>query len=219
MKTPVNSVTLKQHLTYHWWMYALSAVLAVLLTALVYQVTRPVVPDDKKVEFFVYGTIYENMLPEYIDRVRETEMSDMEEMSSLALLDDGYYGQIQLTTYMATGEGDVYLLPRDLYISAASTGSLLPLEEDAELMAFFSDRGISLQNGWRKNTETGETHLYGIPQSLLPGLGNYVYVRDGYLCLIASGRNDVNAFRFLRILCRDMLSGQPVPVPSASPAP
>ena len=79
-------------------------------------------------------------------------------------------------------------------------------EADAELMALFDSAGISLQNGWRKNTETGETHLCGIPQGKIPGLNQYAYATDGYLCVAVNGGNDENALKFLRILCRDMLT-------------
>ena len=64
---------------------------------------------------------------------------------------------------------------------------------------------VDLQRGWRKNTETGENHLYGIPQEKLPGLIQYAYCDNGFLSVHFTGRNEENALAFLRILCRDML--------------
>ena len=206
MKTPINSRTLKQHLAYSWWKYLLVAVLAFGLVDLLYSVTAYRSPADKRVEFYVYGQMDQEKLTAYMENVRKTEMEDMEVMTPLQLLDDGYYGSMQLMTYMAVGEGDVYLLPRDEFVTGASGGSFLPLEEDKELMALFDEAGISLQNGWRKNTETGENHLCGIPQNKLPGLSQYATATDGYLCVIVNGGNDANALKFLRILCRDMLT-------------
>jgi hypothetical protein len=205
MKTPINSRTLKQHLTYSWWKYLLVAVLAFGLVDLLYSVTAYRSPADKRVEFYVYGQMDQEKLTAYMENIRKTEMEDMEVMTPLQLLDDGYYGSMQLMTYMAVGEGDVYLLPRDEFVTGASGGSFLPLEEDKELMALFDAAGISLQNGWRKNTETGENHLCGIPQNKLPGLSRYAKATDVYLCAIVNGGNDANALKFLRILCRDML--------------
>ena len=205
MKTPINSRTLKQHLTYSWWKYLLVAMLAFGLVDLLYSVTAYRSPADKRVEFYVYGQMDQEKLTAYMENIRKTEMEDMEVMTPLQLLDDGYYGSMQLMTYMAVGEGDVYLLPRDEFVTGASGGSFLPLEEDKELMALFDAAGISLQNGWRKNTETGENHLCGIPQNKLPGLSRYAKATDGYLCAIVNGGNDANALKFLRILCRDML--------------
>lgn len=206
MKTPVNSRTLKQHFTYSWWKYLLIAVLAFGLVDLLYAVTAYRAPADKKIEFYVYGSMDTEKLTAYMEHVRETEMQDMEVLTPLLLMDDSTYGPMQLMTYLAAGEGDVYLLPRDEFISYVSSGILLPLENEEELMSLFNEAGISLQSGWRRNTETGETHLCGIPQNKLPGLGQYAYARDGFLCVIASGGNDENALKFLRILCRDMLA-------------
>ena len=218
MKTPVTPGSLKQHLTYSWWKYALLAVLAFGLVDLIYVMTAYRPPENKKVNFYVYGVIFEGRLAEYLDNVRETEMSDMEEMNSVTLLDDNNYGPMQLMTYIAAGEGDVYLLPRDQFISVAASGSLLALEDYPELMDFFTERGIALQSGWRKNTETGENHLYGIPQNKLPGLDRYAYAKDGFLCVLVNGGNDENSVKFLRILCRDMYEA-PKEEPSPSPVP
>lgn len=205
MKTPINSRTLKQHFAYSWWKYLLVALLAFGLVDLLYSVTAYRSPANKKIEFFVYGLMNQEKLTAYMDEVRASEMEDMEIMTPLQLLDDSYYGPMQLMTYMAAGEGDVYLLPRDQFVSGASGGAYLPLEEDRELIALFDREGINLQNGWRKNAETGENHLYGIPQNKLPGLSQYAAATNGYLCILVNSGNEENARKFVRILCRDML--------------
>ena len=212
MKTPINSGTLRQHLTYSWWKYLLIAVIAFGLVDLLYTVTAYHAPRDKTVGLYVYGYVNETELTPYLDNIRQTEMPDMEEVNGLALTIDDTYGPMQLMTYLAAGEGDIYLLPREQFLNNAMSGSLLPLENDAELLALFDSRNISLQSGWRRDTETGETHLYGIPLDKLPGLGHYVYAQDGYLSVIISGGNKDNALKLLRILCRDGLpqsGGQP----------
>ena len=214
MKTPVTSVRLKQHLTYNWWKYLLIVLVAVGLVDLLYSVTAYRPPREKTVGFYIYGYMDEAGLTAYLDQVRETEMADVEEMKPLMLTTDSAYGPMQLMTYLAAGEGDVYLLPREEFLNYAANGNLVPLEDDAELIALFDSAGISLQNGWRRETETGETHLYGIPQDKLPGLSQYAWAQDGYLCMIITGANQDNAFKFMRILCRDM-----IPEPEPSPAP
>ena len=140
----------------------------------------------------------------------------MELMSAVLMSPDETYGPMQLMTYLAAGEGDLFLLPRDQFVSYASSGTMVTLETDDDLMALLSDAGISVQTGWRRNTETGETHLCGIPLDKLPGLYQYLYAKDGYLCVPVSSKNIENALAFLRILCRDNVtapaesdSGQP----------
>ena len=203
MKTPVNARTLRQHLTYNWWKYLLIAVLAFGLVDLLYAVTAYRSPRDKTVGLYVYGYLNETELNPYLDHIRETEMSDMEELNAVALTMDETYGPMQLMTYIAAGEGDVYLFSRDDFLNNAMNGSLLPLENDAELLALFDNAGISLQNGWRRETETGELHLFGIPLDKLPGISKYIYTQDGYLSVIISSPNQENALKLLRILCRD----------------
>ena len=209
MKTPVTSKSLRQHFTYNWWVYLLIALLAFGLVDLLYTVTAYRSPRDKTIGFYVYGYVNDTGMSAYMNSVRETEMSDMEEMSSVMLAMDDTYGPMQLMTYLSAGEGDVYMLPREQFLNYSMGGSMVPLENDAELMALFDAAGVNLQSGWRKETETGENHLYGIPQDKLPGLIQYAYAQDGFLCVPLTGGNQENAMKFLRILCRDMLTAPP----------
>ena len=206
MKTPVTSRSLRQHFTYNWWMYLLIALIAFGLVDLLYAVTAYRAPREKTVGFYVYGYMNDTSLTAYLDNVRETEMSDMEEITPVMLTVDDAYGPMQLLTYLSAGEGDVYLLPREQFLNYAMGGTMAALEDDEELMSLFNAAGVNLQSGWRKETETGENHLYGIPQDKLPGLSQYAYVQDGFLCVPLSGGNQENAMKFLRILCRDMIS-------------
>lgn len=215
MKTPVTSDRLKQHFAYNWWKYLLIAVIGFGLVDLIYTVTAYRPPRDKKIGFYVYGYTNDEELTAYLDHVRETEMSDMEEISSVQLINDESYGPMQLMTYFTTGEGDVYLLSRETFLNYAPDGAFVPLENDPDLMALLDSAGVSVQSGWRRNTETGETHLYGIPQSKLPALSRYAQAQDGFLCQIVTGGNQENAAKFLRILCRDMIAEPP----DAEPAP
>lgn len=219
MKTPLNSAALKQHFTYSWWKYLLIALLVFGLVDIIFTVTAYRVPPEKKVEFYIYGYMDPSgALQQYLGSVRENEMPEMEEITCMTLVADNMYGPMQLMTYLAAGEGDVYLLSREEFLSYAASGSLLPLENDEELMAVFTRAGASLQSGWRRNTETGESHLYGIPQDRLPGLARYAVADDGYLCIIVNNGNDENVLKFMRILCRDMITA-PDPEPSPSPVP
>ena len=206
MKTPVTSVRLKEHFRYNWWKYLLIAAVGFGLVDLLYSVTAYRPPREKTIDFYVYGYMDEQKLTDWLDHVRETEMSDMEEIRPILLMNDNTYGPMQLTTYFAAGEGDIYLLSRETFLSNASGGLMIPLEDDLELMALFDSAGVSLQSGWRRDTETKETHLYGIPQNKLPGLGLYAYAQDGYLCVPMTGRNLDNALKLLRILCREMIN-------------
>ena len=206
MKTRITRVSLKEHVRYNWWKYLLILVIGAGLVDLLYSVTAYRPPREKTVSLYVYGYTDDSGLSVWLDQVREAEMSDMEEVSARTLTDDDTYGPMQLMTFFSVGEGDVYLLAREQFLSYASNGSLLPLENNPDLMALFDSAGISLQSGWRRETETGDTHLYGIPQDKLPGLIQYAYAKDGFLCLPVSGKNQENAAKLMYIICRDMIT-------------
>ncbi|MBR2822144.1 MAG: hypothetical protein IKE24_00435 [Clostridia bacterium] len=205
MKTPINARTLRQHLTYSWWKYALVIALGAVAVNLYYTMTAYRSPAEKKVEMYVYGVVNQDALDGYMANVRENKMSDMEEMHSLALSTDDTYGVMQLSTYVAAAEGDLYVLPRNNFVSMAASGAWSPLEGDEELMALLNEAGVNLQSGWRRESSTGENHLFGIPLSALPGLNDYLYVENGFLSVLVSNGNDENVALFLRILCEDMI--------------
>ena len=206
MKTPVTSRSLKEHITYNWWKYLLILAFSIGLVDILYTATAYKPPREKTVSFYVVGYVNEDSLNAYMENVRETEMPDMESVSATVLLQDDTYTAMQVLTYMAAGEGDLYMLRRDDFLSYAENGYLIPLEEDAELISIFDQAGVSLQSGWRRNAETGETHLYGIPQDKLPGLSRYILSQNGYIGVVITGANTENAMKFLRILCRDMVT-------------
>ncbi len=205
MKTPINNRTLHQHLAYSWWKYAIIIVLGAVMVNLLYTVTAYRSPNEKKVEMYVYGYLNQGPMDEYMRTVRERRMPDMEEMLSISLSPDETYGPMQLSTYIAAGEGDLYVLPRDHFVSMASSGAWVALENDEELMALLSDAGVNLQSGWRRDSNTGESHLFGIPVSALPGLNEYLHVENGFISVLFTNGNDENVMQFLRILCRDMI--------------
>ena len=206
MKTPITSDRMKEHIRYNWWKYLLIAVIGFGLVDLLYSVTAYRPPREKTVTLYVYGYMDDSGLNSWLEQVREAEMPDMETVSAQMLLNDETYGPVQLMTYFGAGEGDIYLLAREEFLNYAANSSLLPLEENQELMALFDSAGISLQSGWRRDTATGETHLFGIPQDTIPGLGRYAYAQDGFLCLPVTGRNQENAEKLMHIICRDMIT-------------
>ena len=206
MKTPVNAQTLKHHFTYDWWKYVLVLLIGTFFVNLILTVTTPRIPENKKVDLYIYGYSDSQAVNSYMEKIRLEEMQDMESMTSNTLLVDETYGPMQLVTYMAAREGDLYLLPRDEFISYASSGAFVPLEEDTELMSLFSDAGLELRRGWRTISGTDETHLYGIPLDLLPGITSLAYTENGYISVLSLGGNVENSLKFLRCLCRDTLT-------------
>ncbi|MGN0747715.1 MAG: hypothetical protein ACI4ML_13625 [Aristaeellaceae bacterium] len=216
MKTPVTKDSLRNHLNYSWWKYLLLICLAAFGWNLIYTMTAYRPPEEKKVNIIVACMGEQEQLNAYMEDIRVNEMSDMEEMTSLFMYLDEMYGEMQLSTYIAAGEGDLYILAKDQFQSYAANGAFLPLEEMEGFTELCEAYGIDTDKGWRINTDVRERHLYGIPLSSLPGLKAYLYTNEEYyLSFVCNGGNDENTYKFLQILLRDMHTA---PEPAAEPA-
>ena len=131
MKTPITSTRLKEHFRYNWWKYLLIVAIGFGLVDLLYSVTAYRPPREKTLGLYVYGYTDDLKLSSYLENIRETELTDMEEITSVRMLDDSAYGPMQVMTYLSAGEGDLYLLSRDTFLSYASEGTMIPLENDS----------------------------------------------------------------------------------------
>lgn len=217
MKTPITRQRLRNHLTYAWWKYALLIVAAIAGWNMFYTVTRYRAPENKKVIMNLYVFADQEGLDAYMAQVNATLMPEMEEMNTIYTLIDDSYGEMIFTAQVTVSEGDVYLLSRAHFQQYASTGVFRPLETDEELMAMLEEAGISISQGWRVETESGEMHLYGIPCVSLPGLAAYVAdPTDCFLAVLYNNQNDEPVMRFFNILIADMLKEPEIMTPEAS---
>lgn len=212
MKTPINRNAVRQHFTYAWWKYALLAVLTVFGWNLIYTVTEYQPPADKKIDLFVFSYGENELMNAYMEQVRSTDMTDMEEMSSVFVGVDDTYTPMQLTTYIAAGEGHLYILPKEYFQSYASQGAFMALEDIPGLTDSLAEAGISIDRGWRTPEESDEKHLYGIPLENFPGLSAYIYdTSDLYISITVTNGNDENSIKFLQRFLTDMLE-EPIEV-------
>ena len=218
MKTPITKQTIREHWNYSWWKYALLVILALVGWNLVFTMTAYRPPEEKKVAMYVLGVGDEEKLDAYMEQVRLSAMEDMEQMNCVFMAYDETYTTMQLMVYLAAGEGDLYMLNKEMFQSYASQGAFLPLEEIPGLVDRLTESGVKLDKGWRTNSESGEKHLYGIPMAQFPGLAEYVYTyEECYLSIAVLNGNDENCLKFLDILLTDMLTAPETPDGSAQP--
>ena len=92
MKTPINAQTLKHHFAYHWWAYLLAILSGTFLVNLLFTVTTPRVPENKRVDFYVYGYVDDTALNTYMEQIRVKEMPDMEVMSEICVYPNSLFG-------------------------------------------------------------------------------------------------------------------------------
>ena len=205
MRTPLNWANLKKHMTYNWWKYILAIILAGFAVDILFTVTRYVVPEEKKIDIYVYGYMAEDPFNDYLTEIWQEETPEMESVSAMMIMPDEQYGDMILQVRLMANEGDIYILPREQFMNVSDNGFMKDLESDPEISALLNEKGMSLQTGRRVAEGETEAHLYGIPASQLPGLQQYVATaEDGFVCLYVANGNEENVLRFLRRFLRDM---------------
>lgn len=209
MKTHVNRETLRQHWHYSKMKYFVMIILIAVIWDLIYTTTAYRPPTEKRCDFFVSSsTGNQEMLNAYLEYVRQNDLPQMEQMTSAFFTTDDYYAAAQIVTYVAAGEGTVFMLPAATFQNYAAGETFIQLDEYTELIENCESLGISVDRGWRTVTETGERHLFGIPASTLTGLKEFnISVDDMYLCVPGAHGNDDVAVQFIQILIRDMMPG------------
>ena len=207
MKTPLTSARLRQYLHYSWWKYVLLAVSVLFMWNIIFSVTAYRAPAHLKVNLYAYCYGDQDPLDAYLTTIRTTEMSDMEEMRSVFMTPDETYGPMQLMTYVAAAEGDLYILDKDNYQNYASQGLFIPLESIVEELGL-EEQGTSLERSWRKETDSGERHLFGIPMVYFPGFSAFtpINLNTYYIGIAANSGNEENSVKLLKILYRDFSS-------------
>ena len=198
MRLPITKDRVRNHFHYAWWQYVLLVIVAVAGWNFLYTTTRYRSPENLKVEFYCEAAVDTQDLERIealLESIRQTEMPDMEEVTYTSVGYDKTYGDMQLTVWMAAGQGDVYLLSNEKYQSTAdSMMDLTPYVENGTLNV----EGIDLTRGYSIHSETGERVLTGIPADSLTGLHDYNLVGEGYtLSILEANGNDENSLKLL----------------------
>lgn len=205
MKTPITKKALQQHWAYHWWKYMVLVAGSILIWNMIYAATAYRPPADKKVNLYAMSSLGDQKgINDYLEDVRLRLLPEMEEVSGIFLIQDDTYAPVQVSTYLMAGEGDVYLLPQKYFRDYAQNGAFVALEgTPAEKMA--GQLGIDATKGYRREEDTGETHLFGIPTATLKGLEQFgIPVTDGFLSVSVLSGNEDNSIKLLTILLEEM---------------
>ena len=212
MKTPLTKERLLSHFQYDWWKYLLAVGLCFLGWNLFFTVTAPQVPEDKRIDLMAYGLGDQEAADAWLEELRAERYPEQERFSAAFITPDEQYGQMVLSTRVFAGEGDLYILPRTVFQTYASEGLFVPLEDLDGLADAFASRGISVERGWRRLSESGERHLYGVPVSALaPMRGWFLAADDLYLSLRIRTGNDETALQVLQDIISRMLPAESVP--------
>ena len=213
IKTPLTSEKIRNHFAYGYWKYLILIVVAVAGWNLIYQTTQYRPPEDKRIDFYVASnTMDSDAMEAWLTDVRKTAFPDLELMEAYTVMTgtDDPYAQMQLSTFIMAGEGDVYLLDAERFKSYASQGAMATLDNYVADGSLKVD-GLDVSVGYVTISDTGERHLLGIPADKLYGLVNHFGIdcRGMVLCVMVRSGNENNAVKFIDYLIQNMQEPAP----------
>ena len=214
LRTPLDRRTVETHFRYHKWQYLLILVLPVVAWNLIYAQTAYRVPQDKRLDVYIQSsTADQDQVNAFLKPIWEEAVPEQELVSAVLLLasggEDDYYANVQLVTYLAAAEGDIYLLSSSDFKRIASQGAFVPLEP-------YRDQGLLdtgevdisagyvqlLEDDGQGGQRAGERRLFGIPAFTLYNLASELRIdnRDKVFAIAGNSGNEEAAVRLLSAL-------------------
>lgn len=218
IKTRLTWDNIKLHFSYSWWAYALMAVLLIFAWDMAYTRTEYEPPADKKLQITFVGDYVSIDVMELYEEKLLTEFTELEKVTVDNIMLDftgegDYSGYMKLQVVVASGEGDIYLVNRELLGMYGGMGAFEPLdaltEEGGALHGVFTEE--ELQRGSFVAEEgDGEEHIYGLPADRLYGLiSQGVDTSDLYITMTTYTENPEYAQKAILWLCEQTKEERP----------
>ena len=206
---------LKEHLRRHLAIYIAGAILALVLSNLLWTVTAPRIPSSQSVLIYLAGS-YSNagqLSPIARDMLERTQAQDPSlrgvTFEGLRFADDAmdYTSTILLMTRLAAGEGDAFLASAAAMEALVNSGGALPLDGyvDSGWLT-----GYGLEPYWANETDeiTGvqARHIYGLRLDRVEALAGLGAFDNAGACLAVATNSDnlETTLRTLEVLIEDL---------------
>ena len=206
ISTPINRVSLKNHWTYHFWIYLLVIAGSIFGWNIIYTMTAYRAPENKRIDFYIQSnTVTQESANAFIKPIWESTVPDMEEINPYILVSaqDDYYSNMQLTVYIMAQEGDIYMLHSADFKSFAAQGVFVDLQPYVD-NGMLDVSGIDLSGGYialvdDNGMPESERRLFGIPLYSLDGYMDELFLdnRDMLLGVTVFSGNEENTVKFL----------------------
>lgn len=204
----VNRKKIKTHFLYSSWIYILIIILSIMLWDIIYAMTEYRPPKDKVVELYVADNpIFDDQKFETVRaEIAETILKDMEEVNAFKLYatgSDDITGNMQINTYIMSGQGDVYIMGKERFQTYAAGGAFLPLDTYIEKGSINKEnydykRGLAT---YIDNDDQKYTVVYGISLKNTPSLKKYgIDTDNSYIAILYSSGNDINSVKMLNYI-------------------
>ena len=114
LKTPLDRKTIRDHLHYALWKYALLVVIAIFAWDLIFAYTAYRPPQDKRIDIYIQSaTTTQEQTEIFFGKIRLAAVPNMELVNTVLLMGNAQtdmFAAQQLTTYIMANEGDLYFL-------------------------------------------------------------------------------------------------------------
>ncbi len=203
----VNKETLQNHLHYDWWKYVVGIVVTIMMWNLVFTMSRPQTPRDKKVDIFLVGDF---LLEEKAESVSQRMLEDFPDLLEINFLNIPLgdpelevMGRQKLMVMIGAQEGDIFVFSKEEFEAYAKQGAFMPLDEyiDDEITKYVSEEELeeyklSVEDEY---AEDKQPHIYGIPLKGVTLLNDTGYdVEDKVVSIIAYSKNREKAIEVMK---------------------
>lgn len=221
MKLPLTFKRVKNHFAYRWWMYPALIAACVLSLNLYFNVSHAKPAENEHVECIVYGTGNRDVMAYWLETWRQTEFDDPKLSREEFLKENGYpqqevfecsfvsqdtAGDQAMTIRVGFGgEGDLLILPRDMFRNYAESGLLMSLDSLGSVTRACRENGVAPEKGrWKGPDDV--TRLYGIPVGELKMLNEIMYGTgsESCLCIRTHNENETVTEKLMGSIIRDM---------------
>ena len=202
---------IKNHFHYSWWKYVILAAITIMGWNIIFSATIYTPPADKKlgVYFATYSIDSQNtaklreMILEHDKNLEDATVTSITYTDS-----DNYYGSMQLTTYMGSGEGDIYIVDRSIFEKLEDGGGFVMMDEPIAT-GRVNLQGVDASSCFGTDDE-GISGIMGVPLSELYGLLELgIDNRDLVLLVMGFSGNQEGAMDFINWLFAEMKTEKP----------
>lgn len=215
LRTRLDAQAIRHHLHYYIWYYLIILIVSFAGWGMVYTQTAYQVPQEKRIDIYIQASgANPDVVNSFLKPLWETAAPWLESVRAVMLLSPGgandYYTNIQLITYIAAAEGDIYMLSADDFRRLAGQGAFLDLG-GVVASGRIDAEGLDLSPGYIRLVtvdEAGnplpgaEPALYGIPAFGLNRFMSDLMIdnRGMVLAIAANSGNEDAALTFLDAL-------------------
>ncbi|MCK5129329.1 MAG: hypothetical protein KAQ68_05740 [Clostridiales bacterium] len=167
----------KNHFHYGKWLYFVMITAGVLVFSLIFNMTRPIVPKEFKVDINYIGqTVNEVFETIWEEDILATLPDDQQEVNIYAFgfnaedTSSGFTFYDVMFARMAAKEDDIQILPKAVYEMYAKGGAYISLEDIAGKYEYAEDVDIDAYKFASNNSDNEVAKLYGLPLDNAMGL-------------------------------------------------